>query len=110
MVDGLSEHLDHVGGIPKRQGEKVGRELRNLLGLVAADDSASAACRRAFLLGGGIVKEAILPTFPGMGFTLGSIIAFVAATGLLAGAGVGFYSKKLCDFHKYPLCIPFRDT
>ena len=108
VVDGLPEHLDHVGGIPKRQGGKVGRQLENLLGLVAADDSAGAACRRTFLLGCGIVKEAILPTLPGMGLALGSVATFVAATGLLAG--VGFSCKELCDFHKYPLCIPFRDT
>ncbi len=45
------------------------------------------------------MKEAILPTLPGMGLALGSVITFVAATGWLAG--VGFYSKKLCDFHEF---------
>ena len=95
VVDGLSEHLDHVGGILKRQGGKVGRQLENgfVLGLVTADDSAGAAGCRTFLLGRGIVKEAILPTFPGMGLALGSVITFVAATRLLAG--VGFSCKKL---------------
>ncbi len=108
VVDGLPEHLDHVGGIPKRQGGKVGRQLENLLGLVAADDSAGAACRRAFLLGRGVVEKTILLAGLGMGPALGSVSTFVAATGLLAG--VGFSCKELCDFHKYPLCIPFRDT
>src|SRR5260370_42357807 len=110
VVDGLPEHLDHVRGIPKRQGRKVGRQLENgfVLGLVAADDSAGTACRRAFLLGRGIVKEAILPTLPGMGLALGSVVSFVAATGLLAG--VGFSFKELWGFHRYPFFVPFRDT
>src|SRR5260370_37463982 len=62
VVDGLPEHLNHVGGIAKRQGGKVGRELENgfVLGLVAADDSAGAACRGTFLFGGRIVEETIL--------------------------------------------------
>src|SRR5260370_37491519 len=109
VVDGLPEHLDHVRGIPKRQGRKVGRQLENgfVLGLVAADDSAGAACRRAFLLGRGIVQEAILPARAGMGLALGSVTTFVAATGLLAG--VGFSCKKLCDFHHFLLC-PFLGT
>ncbi len=93
MVDGLPEHLDHAGGILKRQGGKVGRQLENLLGLVAADDSAGAACRRAFLLGGGIVKETILFAGAGMGPAPGSVSTFVAATGLLAG--VDFSCKEL---------------
>ncbi len=100
VVDGLPEHLDHAGGILKRQGRKVGGQLENLLGLVAADDSAGAACCRAFLLGRGVVEKTILLAGLGMGPALGSVSTFVAATGLLVG--VGFYSKKLCDFHKPP--------
>jgi len=107
VVDGLPEHLDHAGGVLKRQGGKVGRQLENgfVLSLVAADDSAGAAGRGTFLLGRGIVKEAILPALPGMRLALGSVVTFVAATGLLAG--VGFSCKELCDFHRYPLRYPF---
>src|SRR5260370_10525210 len=102
VVDGLPEHLDHVGGVLKRQGGKVGRQLENgfVLGLVPADDSAGAAGRRAFLLGRGIVQEAILPARAGMGLALGSVITFVAATALLGW--VGFSFNTLCTFHLYP--------
>src|SRR5260370_3078470 len=94
-VDGLPEHLDHLGGIAKREGGKVGRQLENgfVLGLGAADDSAGAACRGTFLLGGRIVEETILFAGAGMGFAPGSVVSFVAATGLLAG--VGFSCKEL---------------
>ncbi len=46
------------------------------------------------------MKETILPALPGMGFTPGSVVSFVAATGLLAG--VGFSCKELCNFHECP--------
>jgi len=89
-------------------GEKAGQLWNGLgssWGVAPAKDSTGAACRRAFLLGLGIVKEAILPALPGMGVALGPVSTFMAATGLLAG--VGFSCKELCDFHRYPFRYPF---